>query len=372
MSSAPAASVHTVLAGLMVALTAVGFFSERAFAAAVLVPGNALLLGEHNAWSFLTAHFVSPSWALLAFHAAIVVGLGWRSEEPGGPHAAARVAGAAGVALAAAGLCTYAVRLALFMGSANEEFLYKPVAGCGPVAVVAAVLATEVHGDAPLHAAAAIPTSLLPLLIVALSAATQNAGVSSDASSTLTAGVVAWLFLRFFAAHGGAGAPLGDARDAFEFLVFAPAPLRVALRPLEKVGSALLFPVVLRVAGAYAGAQGLAATTPPPPGAYGEAGAPGAGSAAAALFGLAPAAPAAPAPGGAVGAGTRIDPALMARVAAAGATGVSVDPIAERRREKALKSLDARLAQMRDKLRGAGPPVTTLAASPTAERAETV
>jgi len=378
MSSITSPQAHLSLAFLMCAFTVAGFLSEKAFHAAVLVPGSALLLGEHNLVSFLTAHFVSPSWALLAAHAGVVVALGWRSEEPAGPHPASRVAGAALVALGAAGLSAYVARLALFMGSANEEFLYKPVAGCGPVAIVAAVLAAEAHGDAPLHAAAAVPTSLLPALLLALAAAAQNAGVSSDALTTLVAGVAAWLYLRHFAAHGDG--PLGDAREAFDFINFAPAPLRVALRPLEKVGSAVLRPLVLRAAAAAAGARGLAADAPPPPGA---GGAPGAGSAAAALYGLgAPPAVAGAASGegalaaalrlGApVGAGTRIDPASFGRGAGGAGGVVSADPVADRRRQKALLSLDRRLAEMKDKLRAGGG--AALAASPQpAEAAETV
>ena len=58
-------------------------------------------------------------------------------------------------------------------------------------------------------------------------------------------------------------------------------------------------------------------------------------------------------PGGPVGAGTRIDPALLLRLPAANsASAVSADPIADRRRVKALQSLDRRLAEMKDRLRG--------------------
>ena len=376
MSSITTPQAHISLACLMVAFTFAGVLSEKAFRASVLFPGNALLLGEHNVWSFLTAHFVSPSWALLATHTGIVVALGWRSEEPAGPHPASRVAVTSFLALSASGIVTYMARLFLFMGSANEEYLYKPVAGCGPVAIITAILAAEVHGDAPLHSAAAIPTSALPFVIAVLSVLAQNAGLSSDATTTIVAGVVAWLYLRFFAAHGNG--PIGDAREAFDFINFAPLPLRVPLRPLEKMGSALLRPLVLRLAAAAAGARGIASDAAVAGGGGGGVGV--GGGVSVALYGLGSptmiaTTSSSSSSNGPVGAGTRIDPALLARLPPTTATNaISADPVADRRRVKALQSLDRRLAEMKDKLRLGGGTAPLLAASPKTQEevAETV
>ena len=349
MSSA-SSSVHTLLSAGAVLLTVAGFFSERAFRSFVLVPGNSLLLGEHNLWSFLTAHFVSPSWALLALHASLVAALGLRSESPAGPHTPARVAATALYALTAAGIGSYALRLSLFVGSGNEEALYKPVAGCGPLAAVAAVLAAQALGDAPVHEATAIPASQVPLVLLLLSALTTNAGVTADAAPTLMATVAAWGYLRFFAAHGDASAPRGDARDAFEFLSFLPGPLRVACRPLEKMGSALILPFVLRAARGVAGAAGVAhdvASAARAAGGedggvaaliYGVGGV-GGGAGAGGFLAASPG-------GGPVGAGARIPASL---------TAAAADPVAERRRVKALESLDKRLAELKEKLRGGAP-----------------
>jgi hypothetical protein len=329
----------------------------------VLVPGTALLLGEHNVVSFLTTHFVSHSFTLLALHASLVYFLGLRLEAPAGPHPTPRVAAAFALSLAAAGLAVYGVRLALFMGSANEDFLYKPVSGCGPVAAVAGVLAAEAFGDAPLHAALALPVSQVPLCVLALSAAMQNYGVTSDATATLVAGLVAWAYLRFFAAHAGAGAPVGDARDEFELLTLVPGPLRVALRPLEKVGSALLLPLLLRVAGSFAGEAGLAMAAPPgaplPPSPYaasavhaaplfGEAGSGGAAGGAGA-GGILPSALARTIGGLEVGARDHYGGAAGSPAAVA-----SSDPVADRRRIKALASLDKRLEEMKAMIKVGG------------------
>ena len=232
------ASTHAVIAGAAVVLSLLGLSSPDTFRSLVLVPGNSLLLGEHNAWSLLTSAFVSQSMTLLALHAGTVFLLGLKSEAPGGAHPPHRVATTFAVALLSAGLLVYCLRLMLFMGSANEDFLYKAVAGCTPLAVVAGVLATEVHGDAPLHSAFAVPVSQVPLCLLLLSALLQNSGLTSDTTTALVAGLVAWMYLRFFAAHSGQGGGLGDARNEFELLVFVPGPLRVALRPIENT----LFP----------------------------------------------------------------------------------------------------------------------------------
>jgi hypothetical protein len=338
---------HTVLAGAAVALSLLGLSSPDSFRSLVLVPGNSLLLGEHNAWSFLTCAFVSQSMTLLALHAGTVFLLGLKSEAPGGAHPAPRVATTFAVALLAAGLLVYCLRLMLFMGSANEDYLYKAVAGCTPLAVVAGVLATEVHGDAPLHGALAVPVSQVPLCLTLLSALLQNSGLTSDTTTALVAGVVAWAYLRFFAPHAGAGGPLGDARNEFELLVFVPGPLRVALRPIEKVGSTLFMPIVHRLVTACGGSsEPLLPSGAPSVYASGTVEGP---VAPAPLFGGAGGAGSAGGAGGA-GAGGAGSAALLAGGAASGAS----DPIADRRRIKALASLDKRLAEIKQQLSGGG------------------
>jgi hypothetical protein len=350
----------------MVGSSLLAILSPALYKSLVLVPGTALLLGEHNAWSFLTTHLVSHSLTLLALHVSLVYFLGLRVEAPGGPHPLSRVAATLAVSLSAAGLLVYCVRLALFMGSADEDFLYKPASGCAPVAAVVGVLAAEVFGDAPLHAALALPVSQVPLCVLLLSGAMQNYGVTSDATATLVAALVAWAYLRFFTAHAGVGAPAGDARDEFELLTFVPGPFRVALRPLEKMGSALFLPVLLRVAGAVAGEAGLAATVAqggaPPPCPY-ASGAAAAALVASPLFGEGGAG------GGGGGGGLAGGASALARSIGGldvggrdpyGAGGgspagvTSSDPVADRRRIKALASLDKRLEEMKAMIKVGG------------------
>ena len=358
-------STHATIAGAAVALSLVCLSSLDSLRSLVLLPGNSLLLGEHNVWSIVTAHFVSQSMTLLALHASVVLLLGQRSEAPGGAHPPQRVATTYGVALATSGLLVYCLRLMLFMGSANEDYLYKAVAGCTPLAVVAGVLAAEVHGDAPLHSAFALPVSQVPLCLILLSGLLQNSGLTSDTTTALVAGLAAWAYLRFFAPHSGLGAPLGDGRNEFELLVFVPGPLRVALRPVEKAVSALVMPIVLRLVGACS-SGGYSPPVLLPTAALGSS-----GSAAAAASAAMPHHPAAyptgtvegptqPQPlfGGAAGsapapglAGASATP-LPGGAGLAGAGGS--DPIADRRRIKALASLDKRLEEIKKQLSGGG------------------
>lgn len=338
--SATASSCHTTIAGIAVALSLLSLTSVLSLKSLLLVPGDSLLLGEHNAWSVVTAHFVSPSMSLLALHASTVFFLGMKSESPGGPHPSNRVATTYMVALLSSGLLVYGLRLMLFMGSANEDYLYKAVAGTTPLAVVAGVLATEVHGDAPLHAALSLPVSQVPLCLVLLSSLLQGSGLTSDATTSLVAGAVAWAYLRFFAAHGGPGGPLGDARNDFELLVFVPGPLRVALRPLEKMGSTLLLPLVLRLVTSCGGGAAEVLPTAAAPTVYPSGTVDGA-TPLPPLFGVP--APASAGLGGAAGA-----PGSVL------STPTGADPIADRRRIKALASLDRRLQEIKQQLAGGG------------------
>jgi len=235
------------------------------------------------------------------------------------------------------------------LGSADENFLYKPVAGCAPLAVVAGVLAVEVYGDTAVHTAAALPVSQVPLFIVVLSLILQHSGLASDATTSLSAGVVAWVYLRFFAPHGGPGSPLGDPREEFEALVFVPGPLRVALRPLEKLLSSLFLPLVHRLVGLVGGGAPLL-----PVGGGGlpySLGTVEGGNPLPPLFGQAVG-------GGGGGSGSLLSGITGTQGGSVSGLGVGsqggADPIADRRRMKALASLDKRLAEIKLQLTGGG------------------
>lgn len=362
------------------ALSLVSLSNPQAYNSLVLLPGNSLLLGDHNVWSFVTCSFVSHSLTLLALHAGLVYMLGLKFEGGaaggGGPHPSSKVVTTFALALGLSGLLVYLVRVTLYMGSGNEDYLYKPVAGCGPLAVVAGVLAVEVFGDASLHTAVALPVSQVPLGVIVLSSVLQNSGLASDSTTSLLAGLVAWTYLRFFAAHGGPGSPLGDPREEFELLVFVPGPLRVALRPLEKLASSILLPIIHQLVGMLgggapllpAGAGGLPFAVgtveggnPLPPlfgvPAGGVGGGGGSGGAGGMMMSLAGVSGVAGMMGG-VGGG-------LLPGGGGGAGGGGADPIADRRRIKALASLDKRLAEIKAQLAGGGQaPSPTSAPSP--------
>jgi len=385
--------------------TAPSFAAERAAAwglfSVALVPGETLV-GGARVWTLVTAAFAEPAPARLAAHAALVAFLGARSELPAGRHTQSRVLRTALLAALLAGLVAAAGRLAAFMSSGREALLYAPLFGSGPLVGALAVLAFEVHGDAHVvsmgapaapggaagagagagAAPAAVPFlrySALPLLVVLGAAAAQFWWlVATDAAATAVAVLVSWTYLRLFCHHGDG--LVGDARAEFEFLQMFPGPLRVALRPLEKAGSATLRPLLVQLAALVAGAPAARAAAGAgaaaagaqqqllplvaPAGAaaqsssvgapgssiYGQAAdAPGAGGYTFDTFGSAAAAAAA--------AAQRIDLHVHLNGSGAGGAaggGVTADPVAERRREKALRALDKRLADLKSKIRDGG------------------
>lgn len=306
--------------------------------------------------------------ALQIFVAApLLLALGLKAEVPGGKHPTDRVARTLFIAAFCSGLYLAVFCLFGYMSSGDENWLYTGLHGTGPLAAALAVLAFEVHGDTSVAPswAPALPYSQLPFLVVGLGYLMQyGLRGGKDAVSTVVGLLASWTYLRFFCAHGDGG--YGDQRDDFEFLYLLPPPLRVAFRPLEKLASALLLPVVQRVAAIVSGQQSSGG------GSSSGNGIPTVGS-------TAPSAPVTgPAsslsvitPGSAVygspaanrqssdaaAASQRIDlhVHLHGRLGTGSSGGSTVaDPVAERRREKALRALDKRLSELRSKIK-AGP-----------------
>ncbi len=297
------------------------------------------------------------------------------------------------VSLTLAGVLVAVAGLLGFVATGEEPYLYSYRAGVAPLTAILAVLAAEAHGDAPVSPLVPwLPFSVLPLLTVLLtvlfSAATGAAaaaagGSPSDVALTATSVFTSWVLLRFFVRHGDGG--VGDAREDFEFLLLAPGPLRVALRPLVKLGSAVFLPAVRRIAAATVG------------GGAGPAGA-GVGAAAALNGGLPTVSPLAGSAGGGSGPAVAVPGVavygstassllplsrahqgleLHAHLqgtglgSASASAAAGADPVAERRREKALRALDKRLAELKAKIRTAPPGAgaafaSTLPAAPAA------
>jgi len=333
-----------------------------------LVPGQTVL-GEMRLWTFITASFVETSLVRFIFSAALIAWLGTRSEAPIGRHTSARIAFTCLLAAFMGGLQTAIGGISAFVSSGKETSLYAPNFGSGPLLGAISVLAFEVYGEQHIFAIGNSPVpvfrySLIPLFLVFFSALSQFAwNTATDAFATIAGIVVSWVYLRYFCAHGDG--LIGDARAEFEFLNMFPEPLRTALRPIEKMGRVTVKPVLLRMGASCSGKSGKPASaaatqllpTVAPLASIGVSGggpnssmmgastvAAGSaiyGVAAESLYGSATAA-----------AAQRIDLHVQLQGnGGGGGSALAADPIAERRREKALRALDNRLAALKSKIK---------------------
>jgi len=336
-----------------------------------LVPGQTVL-GEMRLWTFITASFVETSFVRFIFSAVVIAWLGTRSETPVGRHTSARIAFTCLLATFMGGLQTAVGGISAFVSSGKETSLYAPNFGSGPLLGALSVLAFEVYGEQHIFAIGNSPVpvfrySLIPLFLVFFSALSQFAwNTATDAFATIAGIVVSWVYLRYFCAHGDG--LTGDARAEFEFLNMFPEPLRTALRPIEKMGRVTVKPVLLRMGASCAGKSGK----------------PSAAAAAQLLPTVAPSASISVSGGGSnssisgttssaagsaiygVGADSlygstsasaaqRIDLHVQLQGngngGGGGGSALAADPIAERRREKALRALDNRLAALKSKIK---------------------
>jgi hypothetical protein len=336
-----------------------------------LIPGQTVL-GEMRLWTFVTASFVETSPSRFIFSAIMIVWLGFRSEAPVGRHTSARIAFTCLLAAFVGGLQTAVGGISAFVSSGKETSLYAPNFGSGPLLGALSVLAYEVYGEQHIFAIGNSPVplfrySLIPLTLVLFGTLSQFAwNTASDAFSTVTGIVVSWVYLRYFCAHGDG--LIGDARVEFEFLNMFPEPLRTALRPIEKMGRVTVKPVLLQMGAICSGksSKPAAATqllpTVAPSASIGVSGglhtsltssmgigAGGTSSPGTAIYGIA----AENLYGSSSSAAAqRIDLHVQLQGSSGGGgSALAADPIAERRREKALRALDNRLAALKSKIK---------------------
>lgn len=312
-----APSIPPVTAALLAALllaSCVAYLSPASHAALMLLPGHTVL-GEHAVWNVLTAFLIETHPVKLCVSVGLLLLLSPRSEPQPLRGMSRRLALSVLLPVTLTGLLTSFTCLMMYLTTAQEQYLYAPLWGSAPVAVAVAVTAHQVGGDAPIagvHVAPWVTYSSMPLLVLVVAGVgTYLVPVSRDFLPALLTWVLAWAYLRFVHDYGTPGV-VGDVRDEFEFLVMMPTPLRTPLRPLVKLISAVFMPL-----GIFARAKGLGVTSLPP--SLMEV----AGGASVAAFG---------------------GDAKAGRGAA--------DPVAERRRERALAALDKKLSELRQSMRG--------------------
>lgn len=334
-----------------------------------LVPGQTVL-GEMRLWTFITASFVETSLVRFIFSAVMIAWLGTKSETPVGRHTSARIAFTCLLATFMGGLQTAVGGISAFVSSGKETSLYAPNFGSGPLLGALSVLAFEVYGEQHIFAIGNSPVpvfrySLIPLFLVFFSALSQFAwNTATDAFATIAGIVVSWVYLRYFCAHGDG--LTGDARAEFEFLNMFPEPLRTALRPIEKMGRVTVKPVLLRMGASCSGKSGkptaIAATQLLPTVAPSASISVSGGGLNSSISGTASSAAGSAIYGigadslyGSTSAAQRIDLHVQLQGNGNGNGGgggaLAADPIAERRREKALRALDNRLAALKSKIK---------------------
>lgn len=336
--------VAAAFPALIVITTLIG--AGSLFAPLSLQPGNTLL-GDHNIWNVVTFALLEPNVIKLAVSVLLAGRLAIIALTPTvDPTRAAanRVPTTVAVSVATAGLALSMGYLMAYMSSGVEAYLYRSIYGTGPLLGALSVCAFHAAGDAPALPSLApwLSTSALPLAIVVSEFIAQHAlRASRGFAGTLLATGMAWTYLRFW--HQYAAGSFGDGRPSFEFIAMLPVPAHPVLRPLLAVLSSLLLRLPLFRFTTGDGMTALPSTSADLPAGMSVGG----GSHGAAGPRQSPGHALSSGAGATGGPGTpHASPEALAALGGSGGVAVP-DAVAERRREKALRQLDRRLAEMR-------------------------
>jgi hypothetical protein len=283
--------------------------------------------------------------------------------------APARVYVTLGAMLLVAGNLTAVAHLLAYVTTARESWIYLQLSGSDAVVTALALMVHAAEGGAAVFPVSNFPVALLPVINVALVAVTDALHITRAIGLVTSSAVVTWTYLRFFApvpvAPGVEAA--GYSGDAFAALSLFPQQMHAPLRPVNALLSSLFMPVVVKLqtaaAPAYAGSTSRSGSS-----AAGGASLPLSRPSGSGVDGPASSAPvsgsytaiAVGSPGPSSSASSRIDLHLhlhgTGRLAgnAASPVGAPSDPVAERRRERALKALEQRLNETQQKFRKQG------------------
>lgn len=360
--------VAAAFPALVVITTLIG--AGSLFAPLSLQPGNTLL-GDHNIWNVVTFALLEPNVIKLAVSVLLAGRLAIIALTPTvDPTRAAanRVPTTVAVSVATAGLALSMGYLMAYMSSGVEAYLYRSIYGTGPLLGALSVCAFHAAGDAPALPSLApwLPTSALPLAIVVSEFIAQHAlRASRGFAGTLLATGMAWTYLRFW--HQYAAGSFGDGRPSFEFIAMLPPPAHPVLRPLLAVLSSLLLRLPLFRFTTGDGMTALPSTSADLPAGMGVGVGVGGGPHGAVGPRQSPGHALSSGAGATGGPGTpHASPEALAALGGSGGVAVP-DAVAERRREKALRQLDRRLAEMRaGRSGGSGVGIGVAASSPAA------
>lgn len=310
----PRASAGLACAVALLSLTSI--FSSDFRASVALIPGQTLL-GSHLIWNVVTGMMVETSLPLVFFVVGFVVLFGSHAERLMG---ALQYGACLLFATFVPGTMISMGALFFYISTQREKFFYGETNGSlGLCAAIAVML----HESAPTTVImGGLLASHLPLTLMVFACVCQFLlGVSHAASLAGLGLIAAWMYLRFFKIQEDGS--WGDRRSDFEFATLFPEATRPVVRPLfNLLGAVLLRIPCLQPSAAPANGRKLEVV---PSGASGDS-----------------AGPSAP---------------------------VAADPVAERRRARALKALDQKLAEMSSK-RGKGLATSGGATAPAPEKQE--
>eukprot|EP00904_Undaria_pinnatifida_P012140 jgi/Undpi1/8056/HiC_scaffold_24.g10528.m1 len=195
---------------------------------------NHTFMTQFYFWNVLTASFVETSIFKLAFALVGMVGMGPAAEESLGHVGLAVFLLVVGLA---AGLITSTGIFVAYIVTREEYLLDLELHGSFGLLAGLAVAAVQQSPEGSLLPdgfGPRFPKRYFPLLLLTVSAVGRTLSVpviSDDFPFVCVGGYAAWVYLRFFA-HIVLGGPSGDVNSEFELVMFFPSGLRRVIKPL--------------------------------------------------------------------------------------------------------------------------------------------
>lgn len=340
------APVSAGLASALVLLSSIVIAVPSLAQLFVLVPGLAFT-GPSMLPNLLTASLVESNIVKLCASAAVLVMYAPIGEAAQG---SAKFALFLGLCVLGSSLAASVVEVGMFLSSRDDKALFREVHGASGIVVACALAVHQAAPDLALFSApswlpsAALRARRLPFAMVVILGTAAALGLTSDGLFLVMSFVGGWAYLRFMqpqtlalprlagrspADTREASRP-GDGRDHMAFAALFPQPVRGLVQPLSAaVGACTRRCLPEELGNGNALQADGQATSAAAGGAYAAMPAATRGSAA-----------------GVLGADDGMG------------EGGALDPVAERRREKARKSLDARLAELERRRLQRGPSVS--------------
>lgn len=361
----------TVFSLLAIIISLMASCGQRCFDTYSLRPGHTLF-GDFQPWNVITYLFLEASYFRLLFNLFNIIAFARRVEAPTGQLRPSIVFKAILKPVLFAAVLMFFMKTYKYTVTFSESELYNGIYGTSPIIVAYSVLVWQQYGDKPVMTF--LPTfctgNYIPtIVLLSIWILEVILRWSKDFPLSFITFFVSWVYMRFFAEninqdYIGNGRLIGDAKETFQFITLLPPPLRFLVRPIDRLVSSFCLPILRKVVVALNRSDDvvlLMDSNPRPQ--------------SASTFSLgsytiqvnntsnptslvSTPVPSMSTPHGGPGSSPVTFPPSGHAVsseaqgyAIASVTGLG-DPVADRRREKALKALDKRLSSMRQKLKG--------------------